>query len=125
MTTSHPGKRVLLIDDNIVTQETMSMALAAGGYRVATASNGADALERLRGYERPSLILLDLSMPVMDGCAFCRQRQQDPALAAIPVVVLSAAGDVAEKALSLGAQAFLRKPVDLVDLLDTVRRHCL
>ena len=125
MATCHPGKRVLLIDDNIVTQEMMSMALAAGGYRVATASNGADALERLRDYERPSLILLDLSMPVMDGCAFCRQRQQDQALAAIPIVVLSAAGDVAEQASSLGAKTFLRKPVDLIDLLDAVRRHCL
>jgi CheY-like chemotaxis protein len=125
MTIGQAGKRVLLIDDNIVTQEMMSMALAASGYRVATASNGADALERLRGYERPDLILLDLSMPVMDGCAFCQERQRDPALASIPIVVLSGTGDVAEKASSLGARTFLRKPVDTVDLLDTVRRYCL
>ena len=117
-------KRVLLVDDNIVTREMMSLILAGEGYRVATASNGAEAIDRLRHYEKPDLILLDLRMPVMDACQFCEQQKQDQSLADIPVVVLSAASDVAEKASSLGAATYLQKPVDTAKLLDTVRHCC-
>jgi CheY-like chemotaxis protein len=120
----HTGRRVLVIDDDIVTQEMMSVLLAGDGYRVAAACNGADALERLRTYEKPDLIVLDLKMPVMDGCAFCQARRQDKELASIPVVVLSAARDVAEQAAALGATVYLQKPVDCVTILNTVRRCC-
>src|SRR5262245_53362136 len=71
----HAGKRVLVVDDDFATREMMSLLLASDGYRVATACNGADAIDRLRGFERPDLIILDLKMPKMDGCAFCDQRK--------------------------------------------------
>ena len=70
-------KRILLIDDNPLTRESISMMLAAAGYCVALASNGADALQRLREHRRPDLILLDLSMPVLDGHDFCLKQRQD------------------------------------------------
>ena len=117
-------KRVLLVEDNIVTREMLSLVLAGEGYRVAAASNGADAIERLRHYERPDLILLDLRMPVMDGCTFCEQRKQDQSLADIPVVVFSGASDVAEQASALGVTTYLQKPVDTSRLLDAVRHCC-
>jgi CheY-like chemotaxis protein len=119
-----PCKCVLLIDDNFITREAMSQLLGCDGYRVTTAANGADAIRLLHGHEKPDVILLDLIMPVMDGQAFCQQRQQDRELAAIPVVVLSSAGDVAEKAASLGAQTYLQKPFDTARLLDIVHRYC-
>jgi CheY-like chemotaxis protein len=118
------SKRVLIIDDDFVTQETMSTLLASSGYRVAAACNGRDAIERLNAYEKPDLILLDLKMPVMDGNHFCRARQQDKALAAIPVVILSGMPDVDKHAAALGAAGYLQKPIDIVQLLDVLRQCC-
>ncbi len=118
-----PNKRLLLVDDDFATREVMSMILAGEGYRVATAANGADALHRMNDHDRPSLILLDLSMPVMDGPAFCARRQAD-GLPSVPVIVVSADRDVARKAKDLGADGYLEKPVDTIQLLDAVRRRC-
>src|SRR5262249_14501929 len=74
MVTATPSAtRVFLVEDNFLTRETMSLILGVGGSQVVTASNGRDAIERLRSHEPPSLILLDLNMPVMDGMAFCQQ----------------------------------------------------
>jgi CheY-like chemotaxis protein len=118
------GKRILIIDDDFVTQEMMSTLLASSGYRVAAACNGQDAFERLNTYEKPDLILLDLKMPVMDGSHFCQARQQDKALAAIPVVILSGLPDVEKQAARLGAAGYLQKPVDIVTLLGMLHQHC-
>jgi CheY-like chemotaxis protein len=124
VTAAHPAKRVLLVDDNFVTRETMSLILGGAGYQVATAANGQDALERLRAHESPNLILLDLDMPVMDGMTFCQRRKQDGRLAAIPLVLVSSADDLAEKASSVGADSYLQKPVDSILLLDVLQRCC-
>jgi CheY-like chemotaxis protein len=125
MAAAHPtGKRILVVDDDFATREVLSLLLASDGYRVATACNGADALDRLRGFGRPDLILLDLKMPKMDGCAFCEQRQKDSAWAAIPMIVFSGVADAAEQAAALGALACLQKPVDPIQLLEVIRKHC-
>jgi CheY-like chemotaxis protein len=124
MAATHTGKRVLVIDDNFVTQETMSTLLASYGYRVAAACNGRDAITRLNCYEKPDLILLDLKMPVMDGCRFCEARQKDKVLASIPVVIVSGLPDVAKQAADLGAVGYLQKPVDIVALLSTLEQCC-
>jgi CheY-like chemotaxis protein len=118
------GKRVLVIDDDFATREMLSIVLAGDGYRVAAACNGADAFERLRSLGLPDLILLDLKMPVMDGCTFCRQRQQDQDLAAVPLLVLSAVPDSEKQVAALGATGFLRKPFDPIDLLTALRKCC-
>jgi CheY-like chemotaxis protein len=124
MAATHTGKRVLVIDDNFVTQETMSTLLASYGYRVAAACNGRDAITRLNCYEKPDLILLDLKMPVMDGCRFCEARQKDKVLASIPVVIVSGLPDVAKQATDLGAAGYLQKPVDIVALLAALEQCC-
>jgi CheY-like chemotaxis protein len=121
MADSHVGKRLLVVEDDFATREVMSMVLAGEGYRVATAANGADALERLRGGERPSLILLDLSMPVMDGPTFCARRKDEADLDSIPVIVVSSDHDVAQKAAAIGADAYLEKPVDTLQLFEAIR----
>jgi CheY-like chemotaxis protein len=95
------------------------------GHRVVGAANGREALERLRAMPRPSLILLDLMMPEMNGAQFRAEQLRDPALASIPVVVVSADAAAEEKAAALGAVACLRKPVDIDDLLDEVKRRAL
>ena len=121
---AHVGKRILIIDDDMSTLELMSTILGCEGYRVAAARNGLDGIDRLHTYEKPDLILLDLKMPGMDGQGFCQARRKDQGWATIPLVVLSAAEDVAAQASKLAAVAYLRKPVDTLKLLTLVRQHC-
>ena len=120
----HAHKRVLLIDDNPLTRESLSMVLAAAGYCVALANNGADALHRLHGHRPPDVILLDLSMPVLDGHHFRLKQQEDPAIAGIPVIVFSAADGIEQEAVALGAAGCLQKPVDAGRLLEIIRHCC-
>ena len=119
-----PAKSILIVEDDLATRDALSMILQDEGYTVATAGNGQEAIDRLRQAAPPNLILLDLMMPVMDGWQFRTALARDPALAAIPVVILSADGSVQQKAATLGAAGYLQKPVDITTLLDTVQRHC-
>src|SRR4051812_12376876 len=98
----------------------LTIILEVEGYEVTSAGNGREALDRLGGGPRPDLILLDLMMPVMTGWEFLDQRKQDPRLAAIPVVILSAVSDVAPDLGSLGAAACITKPIGEDRLLDLV-----
>ncbi|MFN2432213.1 MAG: response regulator, partial [Gemmatimonadota bacterium] len=117
-------KTVVLVDDDVEIRHVMTAILSHEGYDVATASNGLEAMTRLRAMRRPCVILLDLMMPVMDGWQFRARQKDDPGLAEIPVVVLSAVPNVSDRAASLQADAYLQKPVDLDDLLQTVGRYC-
>jgi CheY-like chemotaxis protein len=118
-------KRVLLVEDDRDVREGIAEVLEDEGYLVALANNGLQAVEQLRKTEAlPSLILLDLMMPVMDGWQFRMEQKRNPVWASIPVVVLSADGDTLEKSRSIGAVACLRKPLDIYELLDLVEELC-
>jgi CheY-like chemotaxis protein len=112
-----------VVEDDEATREAFALILTGLGYRVSTADNGQVALDYLRG-ERPSLIVLDLMMPVMDGYQFREAQRRDATLADIPVIVCSALGEAHDGAAALNAAAYLRKPVDPGALLDAVRRLC-
>lgn len=116
---------VLLVDDDEDIVDTIQIILRKEGWNVTAALDGVRGLERLRAGLRPDLILLDLMMPGLNGWQFCDALRADSQLRDIPVVVLSGSGDVMEKAASLGAVAHLRKPFELSELLETVRRHAL
>jgi len=109
---------VLIVDDENDIREAMSEALAEEGYKVHAVGDGAEALEKARDL-RPSLVLLDLMMPGMNGWEFRAAQKCDPDLASIPVVVVSALGRVN----GLDAAGFIEKPFDLDHLLAVVRRH--
>ncbi len=115
---------VLVVDDDRDTRETVRDLLEDEGFSVAVAGNGADALVWLRANKAPRLVLLDLSMPLMDGSEFRRHQRDDPALASIPVVVVSAAGEMPEKLSLMAASGHLAKPVKLEDMLGLVRKFC-
>jgi CheY-like chemotaxis protein len=117
------GKTILVVEDDAATRDALVLILSDRGFTVLGAANGQEALGVLRGATRPDLILLDLMMPIMDGWQFRREQGRDPALAAIPVVVLSADGNVQQKAASLRAADYLQKPVDVEHLLEVVRRQ--
>ena len=114
---------VLIADDDRDIRETLQEILEAEGYRVGVAKNGAEALEKARA-SRPSVILLDLFMPVMDGAEFRRRQLQDPAVADIPVVVVSAAAGLEDRISALGVTAHLEKPLRLEQLFQLVARLC-
>lgn len=115
---------ILIVDDHADLRESLTEILEDEGYVVASAANGLEGLEYLRAHAPPRLILLDLKMPVMDGWEFRRRQQADPALAAIPVAVVSGADTTEQRRSSLEAAFYLVKPVNLVSLLDVVARYC-
>lgn len=115
---------VLIVEDDRDLRNVLSQVLAEEGYEVGGAEHGLHALKQLRSGRRPSLILLDLTMPVMNGWQFRAEQRQDPSIAAIPVVVISAGANLAEQVVPLGIQEYLRKPIQLGQLLATVERYC-
>ncbi|MEX1127152.1 MAG: response regulator [Vicinamibacterales bacterium] len=110
------------MEDNDDVREMMAVTLELEGHKVATAVNGRDALEKLHTGSTPSLILLDLMMPVMNGWEFRQALERDPVLRKVPVVVVSAA--TAELAHRTAAAAYLPKPLDMDELLDVVGDFC-
>jgi CheY-like chemotaxis protein len=115
------GAAVLVVDDDAAFRDAAAMLLGTEGYTALGAKNGPDAFEVLRaGDVRPRLIILDLAMPLMDGFAFRKAQLSDPALASIPVVVLSGGSGVRDAGEALGALASIEKPVDGDQLLRLV-----
>lgn len=117
-------KKILIVEDDLDLREALSEVLRDEGYSVAMAADGREALDHLRRQSRPSLILLDLTMPVMNGWQFRAEQRQDPALSGIPVVVLSAGDYRAEQMRQLGVTDYIRKPIELKHLLRTIERYC-
>jgi CheY-like chemotaxis protein len=125
VTTTACDRTVLIVEDDVDTRDAIVEVLTDRNYRALEASNGADALDELRAAApQPCVILLDMMMPVMDGTEFRNLQRVDEALREIPVVVLSAHADATALAEQMQAAGFLRKPVDLVTLLQTVEQFC-
>ena len=115
---------ILVVDDDRDIRDSLIETLEDHGFRATGAANGAEALDVLRrSPERPSLILLDLMMPVMDGPGFREEQLKNPSWAEIPVVVISAYSDAEARARRLDVEC-MRKPLKIRPLIDMVRRHC-
>lgn len=112
---------VLIVEDDDDLREMMAQLLTLEGFRAETVANGRDALEYLRRADLPNLILLDLMMPIMDGWEFRRIQTEDPRLASLPVIVLSALEP--PRTADFGGALFLTKPLDFDRLLELVRRY--
>jgi CheY-like chemotaxis protein len=109
---------VMVVEDDVCVRELVMEILGAGGFTAVGARNGQEALQHLReGLIQPALILLDLMMPVMDGRQFRAEQLNDPLLARIPVVVMSASDDG-----EVRAEGRVGKPFEIQALLDVVSR---
>jgi CheY-like chemotaxis protein len=109
---------VLIVDDEAATRDALLELLGKEGREIVTAGDGEEALERLTEVPRPRVILLDLTMPRMDGWEFLRRQSVDPSIANIPTIVLSGS------ALPAGAKHQLTKPVDVDRLRALVDQYC-
>jgi CheY-like chemotaxis protein len=113
--------RILLVEDNPENRDMLGRRLSRRGHQVTFAMDGAEAVVRVQT-ERPDIVLMDLSLPVMDGWEATRTIKADAAIGAIPVIALTAhamAGD-RERAIAAGADDYDTKPVDLERLLSKI-----
>jgi len=115
---------ILVVEDECDVRDAISNLLDFQAFTVRSATDGYQAIVHLRDGYRPCLILLDLSMPRMDGIVFRSEQKATTDCADIPVVVVSGRDDGQEVATSLGACAFLKKPVRIPTLLAAVERYC-
>jgi CheY-like chemotaxis protein len=117
------SRKLLIVEDDRDVREVLESFLTVEGYATDAVGNGQEALDYLRAAtELPRLILLDLRMPVLDGWQFLRERAADPAVAGIPVVVVTAlprSGDPA----GLGVAEIIAKPVDVATLVEKIDWH--
>src|SRR5688572_7952899 len=111
------GHKLLLADDDPDIREVVALVLEPYGFHTLVASNGSEGLELVRRERDIELILVDLMMPLMSGVEMIAQLRADPRLRQIPVVILSGDNSAQAMAVSLGAVACLRKPVELSTLV--------
>lgn len=118
-----PNHTVLVVEDDADVRGALAELLTGEGYQVTTTADGGEALDTLHGGLRPAVIVLDLMMPNVDGWDFRRAQLEDPSLAQLPVVLLTASGFRPDSMHSdRGRLEMLPKPVQAHVLLETLAR---
>jgi CheY-like chemotaxis protein len=115
---------ILIIDDDPAIRDVLGEVLRRAGYEVSTATNGVEALTHMRTKGAPSLILLDLMMPVMDGWEFRREQLKDPALRSVPTIILTTVANIMAEAKLLQAAGYISKSTAYGSILEVVRAYC-
>jgi two-component system alkaline phosphatase synthesis response regulator PhoP len=112
------AKRILIIEDDPAVLRAISFMLEKEGYEVLTAVNGLEGLTKAKG-ENPDLLILDVMLPGIDGFEICHRLRAESQTAQLPILMLSAKGQAADKAMGLqvGANEYLTKPVERTVLL--------
>lgn len=120
-------KHVLIVEDNHDIREALESVIRDDGYSVYSVQNGKEALRALKMIPGRSLILLDMMMPVMNGWEFFEEVRVNNTIASLPIVVVSALGAASALATGdkkLSAIGYIKKPIVLDGLLETVQTHC-
>ncbi len=114
--------KILIVDDDSTTRKLLGLYLKAKGYEVAFAENGLQGIEKL-GMENPNLIISDLNMPYMDGIEFVKSVRSGPVQADIPILMVTTEADPEERerALSVGVNGYLVKPVTAEVVIQNIR----
>ena len=116
-------KKILLVEDNDVNREMMVRRLVRRGYEVAEAIDGQEAIQKGKS-DSPAIILMDMSLPVIDGWEATRQLKAEPSTRTIPIVGLTAHAMVEDrqKAISAGCDDYATKPVEFDKLIGLIER---
>lgn len=115
--------KILIVDDEKDLIDTLSFRLEAAGYEVVSAKNGQEALSQVKA-QRPDLILLDVMMPILDGCQVCRMLKFDEKFRNTPIIMLTARSQDKDKLTGheVGADDYVTKPFDSADLLAKIKK---
>lgn len=113
---------VVVADDELAHRKMIELALHAGDYQVRTFENGQDVLDYLAAHYKPSLFVLDINMPFLDGLELCKKIKQDPELSDVPVIIVSALkdGKTKREAREAAADLVFEKPIDRQEFLTAV-----
>ena len=119
------NEKIIVIEDNIDNQNLLRLLIERQGYQVVTAVDGREGLKIIRE-EQPDLIVLDLSMPIVDGWEMIKHVKADPKIESIPIVVVTAHLQPGEKkkVFEAGCNGYVFKPFKATDLIDEIER-CL
>ena len=120
-------KKILVVEDDKDIQDSVVELLESEGFETICANNGREALQILKDTAQnlPDLIILDLMMPVMDGFEFREEQKRDPRIANVPIVIMSADGNIEPKKHKIDAKAYIKKPLDVDDLMELVKQHAV
>ena len=120
---NHDAVKVLLVEDTEDNRQMMRRLLEMSGYWVVEAINGVEAV-KLASEEKPRIILMDLSLPLIDGLTATRRIRSLPGLSKVPIVAVSAhdTADFHSEALAAGCNAYVTKPIDYPELEEVVYR---
>ena len=115
--------RILIVEDNEMNLDMLSRRLSRKGYEILSARDGQAGIDMCRA-ERPDLVLMDMSLPVVDGWTATRTLKSEPDTSETPVIALTAHAMQADrdKAMDAGCDAFATKPIDLPGLLETIEK---
>jgi len=121
MHSQNDSPTILLVEDTEDNRQMMKKLLEMSGYRVVEATNGREAVE-VASRVKPQIILMDLSLPFIDGLAATRQIRSLPGLSEVPIIAVSAhdSADFHSHALDAGCNAYITKPINFPELEDTV-----
>src|SRR5262249_38235788 len=122
---SNAPKKILLVEDSATTRLSNRLLITKRtGYTVLPVADGKEAL-RLAASEKPDLVLMDVMMPGMDGLEVCRRLRKQEATANIPIVLLTfrVGADSVSDGFASGCTAYLKKPVEIDELVSTLRQH--
>jgi CheY-like chemotaxis protein len=115
--------KIMVADDDVDIREVIALVLQAYGFEALTAADGEEVLSAMQDHPDVRLLLLDLMMPRLSGRETMKKLKADPTLCKVPVVIISGDNDARDAASTLGAVAFLRKPIDLEALMAAVNRY--
>lgn len=118
-------KFIYIVEDDSDIRDAFTEILSElNDYKVDAAENGRIGIDKLKTLtDLPDLILLDVLMPVLDGFGFRKEQLEDPRLAEIPIIVLSASHKITDLAEKMQAKAYLKKPINIEELLDAVEQY--
>jgi two-component system response regulator MprA len=125
VTAVHTQHRVLIVEDHADTREALAIVMEIRGLQPIVAASGREALAKLaERTQRPCVVLLDINMPDLDGWEVRERMRDDPELAGVPVVLLTGNYVDVERVRRLGIRGYLRKPIDVHQIVNAVEQYC-